>query len=176
MLDERKVKEAEENVRSYLNEGLLKKAGGNKQIESIFLRNGKESIRVAEEIYQKNLSDLWVIVCSYYSMYYYSNAVLVRLGYKVGEKIVHKVTLDALIVFVRGKLKASLLDEYDDIRSEALRIAGVKADGLIESFELERKKRGMIQYQTQESEKHSKAKTSLDRAKEFNREMEKLLA
>jgi len=102
MLNKERIKEAETNTRSYLEEGLLKKRAMDKQIMGILLKNAKESLRVAEEIHQKNLSELWVIVCSYYSMYYYANAALMKLGYKVGEKIVHKVTSDAIIVYVRG--------------------------------------------------------------------------
>jgi uncharacterized protein (UPF0332 family) len=176
MLDKARIKEAENNVRSYLDEGLLKKATPNKQVMDILLRNAKESLRVAEEVHQTNLSELWVIVCSYYTMYYYANAVLLRFGYKVGGKIVHKVTSDSLIVYVRGKLKESLIEEYEQTKEEALNLAGMKADSLIESFEFERNKRGLIQYKTIEVEKQSKAKTSLQRAKEFAKEMEKLLA
>lgn len=174
MLDINRIKEAESNVRSYLDKSLLKKAPLDQNVLSILLRNAKESLRVAEEIHQKNISELWVIVCSYYAMYYYANAVLLKLGYKVGEKIVHKVTSDALIVYVRKKLKESLLEEYEETKEEAL--AGMKADSLVESFDFERNKQQLIQYRTIEMEKQSKAKTSLQRAKEFAREMEKLLA
>lgn len=175
MLDSNRIKEAESNVKSYLDEGLLKKALVEQNVLDIILRNAKESLIVAEEIHQKNLSELWVIVCSYYAMYYYANAVLLRLGYKVGEKIVHKVTSDALIVYVRKKLKESLLEEYEETKEEALALAGMKADSLVELFDFERNKRQLIQYRTIEIEKQSKAKTSLQRAKEFAREMEKLL-
>ena len=51
----------------------------------------------------------------------------------------------------------------------------MKADSLIESFGFERNKRSLIQYRTIEVEKRSKAATSLQRAKEFTLEMEKLL-
>lgn len=175
MLDKKRIEEAEHNVRTYVDEGLLRKAVLNKQVMTILLMNAKESLRVAEELHQKNLSELWVIVCSYYAMYYYANAVLLKYGYKVGDKIAHKVTSDALIVFVRGKLKESLIEGYELTKEEALNLAGLKADSLIESFELERNKRSLIQYKTIEIEKKSKAKTSLQRAKEFTREMEKLL-
>jgi len=175
MLNGDRIKQAKNNVRSYLDEGLLKKTESNKQIMNILIKNAMESLRVAEEIYQQNISELWVIVCSYYAMYYYANAVLLKIGYKVGDKIVHKVTSDAMIVYVRGKLKESLLEEYEETKEEALNLAGVKADYLIESFEFERSKRGLIQYRTIEIEKQSKAKTSLQRAKEFTKEMEKLI-
>jgi hypothetical protein len=176
MLDKKRIEEAERNVKSYLEEGLLKKAVMNKQVMEILLRNAKESLMVAGELHRQNLSDLWVIVCSYYSMYYCANAVLLKLGYKVGEEIVHKVTLDALIVYVRGKLKESLIENYEETKEEALSLAGIRADTLIESFEFERNKRSLIQYKTIEIEKHSRAKTSLQRAKEFALEMEKLLS
>src|SRR3989338_11093826 len=175
MLDTNKIKEAQSNVKSYLQDGLLKRIALNKQVLNILLRNAKESLNVAEEVSQKNISDLWVVVCSYYAMYYSANAVLLKFGFKVGEKIVHKVTSDALIVYVRNKLKGFLLEEYEEIKEEALRLAGMKADTLIESFEFEKNKRSFIQYRTIEVQKQSKAKTSLQRAKEFTREMEKLL-
>ena len=175
MLSEKRIKEAENNVRNYLAEGLLKKKQVEKKVMNILLNNAKESLRVAEEIYNKKISDLWVIVCSYYSMFYYSNAVLSAYGYKVGERIVHKVTADALIVFIRKKLRESLIENYEETKEEALNLAGLRADQIIESFDFERSKRSLIQYRTIEIEKHSKAKTSLQRAKEFAREMEKLL-
>ncbi len=175
MLDENKIKEAKDNVVSYLEEGLLKKTIASKPVMDILLRNAKESLRVAEEVSKNNFSDLWVIVCSYYSMYYYANAVLLKFGYKVGDKIAHKVTSDALIVYVRGKLKESLIEEYEKVKEEALNLAGMKADSIVEYFEFERNKRRFIQYETIEIEKHSKAITSLQRAKEFAKEMDKLL-
>lgn len=175
MLNKNRIKEAEDNVKSYLGEGLLKKAAADRHIMDILIRNAKESLRVAQEAHQNNISELWVIVCSYYAMFYYANAVLIKLGYKVGEKIAHKVTADAMIVYVRGKLKESLLEEYEETKDEALNLAGMKADALIESFDFERNKRSLVQYKTIEIEKQSKAKTSLARAKEFGLEMEKLL-
>ena len=175
MLDEKRIREAENNIRSYLDEGLLKKTTMNKQIMDVLLRNAKESLKIAEEIHQRNLSELWVIVCSYYAMYYYANAVLLKFGYKVGEKIVHKVTSDALIVFVRNKLKKSFLEDFEEAKEEALELAGLKADEIIESFEFERIKRTRFQYEMTEMVKKTKAETSINRAKKFVFEMEKLL-
>ena len=175
MLSKERITEAEHNVKSYLVEGLLKKTSMQKPVMSILLRNAKESLRVAEEVHQKGISELWVIVCAYYAMYYSANAVLLQLGYKVGDKIVHKVTSDAVIAYVRGKLKESLIEEYEETKEEALNLAGIRADALVESLDFERNKRSVIQYKTIELEKESKARTSLQRAKEFTKEMEKLL-
>ena len=134
------------------------------------------SLETADFLFKNNKSKLWVIVSSYYSMFYMANAVLLKLGYKVGDKIPHKVTNDALIVYVKDKLKSSLLEDYEEIKEEALLIAKNKAEVLIDNFERERKKRGLIQYHTEEYEKVSKAETSLKRAKEFFTELNKLIS
>src|SRR3989344_5383720 len=105
MLSKDRIKEAETNVRTYLDEGLLKKEPLNSDALRVLLKNAQESISSAEKLNSDRTSDLWVIVCSYYSMFYIANAVLRKLGYKVGEKIAHKVTADALIVYARGKQK-----------------------------------------------------------------------
>jgi uncharacterized protein (UPF0332 family) len=175
MLDKKRILESEKNMRNYLEEGLIKRKTFDKNIFRIFMRNSRESLYVANLLYEKNISSLWSIVCSYYSMYYVSNAILFKLGYKIGEKISHKICSDALIVFVRSKLKKSLLEDYENAREESLKLAGLGADEIIESFDFERVKRGNIQYQTTEEIKKSKAKTSLVRAKKFVFEMEKLL-
>lgn len=174
MLSEQRIREAEGGVKGYLQEGLIRKESFQGIVFRVLRNNAKESIDLANFIAENRKSDLWVIVTSYYSMYYIANAVLYKLGYKVGEKISHKVTADALIVFARKRLKDSLIESYEEMQEEAL--AGIGADTLLESFDLERKKRSIIQYQTREFEKHSKAQTSLKRATEFVFEMEKMLA
>jgi uncharacterized protein (UPF0332 family) len=148
MLDLRRIRKSEQNVKAYLEEGLLKEKPLNRQILAILLKNARESLRVADELHKKNLSDLWVIVCSYYSMFYYASAILLKLGYKAGDRIVHKVTSDALIVYVRKNHKESLIEEYESAKEDALNLAAVKADSLIESFDSERNKRSLIQYNT----------------------------
>lgn len=173
MLDEKRIKEAENNVRDYLQSGMLKKHLYSEEIITVFHNNANDSIEIAEFLSENKKSDLWVIVTSYYSMFYIANTVLFKLGYKVGDKIPHKVTADALIIFVRNKLKKRLLEEYEEAQNEAL--PGIKADNLIDEFDKERAKRGILQYETTAVEKSSKAITSLKRAKNFIFEMEKLL-
>lgn len=173
MLNDKRIEEAEFNVKEYLKEGLLKREDFQDIVFNVLMKNCRESIDLANFISKNKKTDLWIIVISYYSMYYIANAVLYKMGYKVGEKISHKVTSDALIVFIRKKLEESMLENYEDIKEQAL--AGIKADEIIGSFDFERKKRNVIQYHTKEIDKHSKALTSLDRAKKFVMEMEKLL-
>ena len=85
----------------------------------------------------------------------------------------HKVTADALIAFAGTKVKQSLIESYEDTRNEAL--ASMKSEELIEYFDYERKKRSFIQYDTPETIKISKVKTSLQRSKEFMLQISKLL-
>lgn len=175
MLDEKRIKEAEINVRAYLSENLLTKISNmDENIKRILIKNADESIKMAD-LSLTNYSYLWTIVCSYYVMYYIAKAVLYDKNYKVGEKISHKVTADAIIVFIRNKLKVSLLEDYENVKNDALEIAGLKADEIIESLDLERNKRSRFQYSMTEEAKKSKAETSLQRAKEFAFEMKKLL-
>lgn len=108
-------------------------------------------------------------------MYYIANAVLLKIGYKVGDKISHKVTADALIVFARGKLKKEIIEEYENVKEDALEITSSKADSLLESLDFEREKRSKFQYQMDEKIKKSKALISLERAKKFVFELKKLL-
>jgi len=177
MLSNDRIKEAQDNIPGYLEQGLLKKSViPEPAIQRVLVSNCEESLKVAGLLFKNSYSNLWAIVCSYYAMYYIANAVLNSMGYKIGEKIAHKVTADALIVYVRNKLKASLLVEYESAKDEALEIVGLRADEFIESFDLERIKRGRIHYRMTEEAKHAKANTSLERAKAFVFEMEKLLA
>lgn len=177
MLSKERIKEAQANIPGYLGQGLLNKLKNpDEAVRKVLINNCEESMKVADLLFKNNYSDLWAIVCSYYAMYYMANAVLYSFGYKVGEKIAHKVTADALIVYIRDKLKESLLAEYESAKEEALEIVGLRADEFIESFDLERAKRNRIQYRMTEQAKHAKAETSLKRAKSFIFEMEKLLA
>lgn len=170
MLDEKRIKEANTNIKQYLLDGLIKKEPFNQIVFDTLMKNHRESLSLVETI---KTSNLWVIVISYYSMFYIANALLYKMGHKIGHRIAHKITADALIEFIRNKLKISLLEDYEEIKEEAF--AGTKADELIKSFDNERSKRSTFQYETTEEIKKSKAETSLKRAKAFSMEIEKLI-
>ena len=175
MIDQKRIEEAQKNVQRYLQEGLLKK---EHQIiaKEKYVANADLSLNVASELIHSPLKPyLWVIVTSYYSMFYIANAVLLHLGYKTQDKIAHKVTSDALIVLVLHKLTKELLEEYEKIRDDALDISNSKAEQLVESYVQELEKRSRFQYNMLEETKASKAKTSLERAAVFVFEMKKLL-
>jgi len=120
MLDEKRIKEAEVNVKSYLSEGLMKKEQFNSIVFNVLMNNSNESIETAIFLSNNKKSNLWIIVSAYYSMFYIANAVLYKLGYKVGDKISHKVTSDALIVYARNKLRDNLIEDYEELKEEAL--------------------------------------------------------
>ncbi len=173
MLTNERIKEAESNVRIYIQDELLKKTKDPIAFK-VFIKNAKDSLRAAKLMFDNDIH-LWTIVSSYYSMFYMANAVLLNFGYKVGDKIAHKITADALITLVKPKLKKQLLSDYEEIKEEALKVAGIKSDIIVGSFDFERKKRSKIQYQTTVTEMRSKAITSLKRAEEFLFEMEKVI-
>jgi len=175
MLSEKRIREAESNFKRYLEEGLIRKENFRKEIFETYFKNYKESITLLNFIDKSRISFLWEIVVAYYSMFYIANAFLYKSGYKVGSRIVHKVTADALIVIARNKLKQSLIEDYELIREEALELASTKADEIISSFDRERIKRSIFQYDTQEEIKESKAKTSFTRATRFCNAIMKLL-
>ena len=178
MLSDKRIKEAESNVKRYLAERLLKKQM-NETAKEMYIENSNLSLETAQKLLslenQTYQPYLWVIVSSYYAMYYIANAVLLKIGYKVGDKISHKVTADALIVFARDKLKKELIEEYENVKEDALELTSSKADSLLESLDFEREKRSKFQYQMDEKVKKSKALTSLERAKQFVFELKKLL-
>ena len=175
MIDKKRKKEAQDNFKLYLQEGLLKKET-NLIAESKYIENAELSLKVAHELMQSQSKPyLWVIVISYYSMFYIANAALLHYGYKTQEKIAHKVTSDALIVLIIDKLKKGMLEDYEDIQQDALEIASAKAESLVESYSLELNKRSRFQYNMLEQTKENKARTSLKRASEFVFEMKKLL-
>jgi len=175
MISQKRIKQAHNNFSHYLNEGLLKKQANNTAKE-MYLSNAQLSLKVAEKLINDELKPfLWVIVCSYYSMFYMANAFLLHLGFKTSDAIVHKVTSDALIVLALDKLKKELIDEYEDTRDAALEISAVKAEAIIQNYDYERAKRSRFQYEMPNSVKQAKAVTSLKRAKEFLFEMRKLV-
>jgi len=178
MLDEKRVQEAEKNLKRYLEEGLIAKAKNDLALKR-YMTNSDLSLETAERL--SKLEDnkykpyLWIIVTSYYSMFYIANAVLLHIGYKVGDKISHKVTSDALIALARGKLKKEMIEDYEKAEADALELISSKVDSLLSGFDSERLKRSKFQYEMDEEVERGKSTTSLSRAKVFVFEMKKLL-
>jgi len=171
-MDEKRIKQAEKNFTNYLKEGKIKKINSfNNLVYHTYLRNSSESLLSANQLYKNKTSSLWVVVTSYYSMFYAACAYLYKLGYKPGDEIVHQVVNESLIVQARHKIKNYLLENYAEEKDKAL----VMVDSYLLNYERERGKRASFQYQTTEEIKNTKAKTSLDRAKEFTELIKEIL-
>ncbi|MBM3247653.1 hypothetical protein FJZ17_03900 [Candidatus Pacearchaeota archaeon] len=166
MLDEKRIKEARANIERYLRDGMIKKIKDkNEKILETFIRNSDESLILAENILRNNLSNLWAIVCSYYSMYYIANAILYIRGYKIGKEISHQITNEALIFFIKENLERQILEEYQEVREEAEELAKIESNEMIENFEKEKEKRAKFQYETTEIVKGVKQKLLLTELK-----------
>ena len=86
-MDKKRKIQASANFKMYLHEGLLKKEA-NPLAEERYIENAELSLNTAYEIMKSPLKPyLWVIVISYYSMFYIANAVLLHHGYKTQERI-----------------------------------------------------------------------------------------
>ena len=162
-MDEKRVKSAENKFKNYLRDGLIKKESFQDIIYQTYLKNAAESLNVANEIFKNKTSSLWVVVSSYYSMFYIASAYLYKKGYKAGQEIVHQVVNEALIVLSKSDLEKHFLEEYEEEREKAL----AASENLLKDYEFEKTKRARFQYETTEEIKEAKAKTSLERAKNF---------
>ena len=126
---------------------------------------------------------LWVINSSYYSMFY---AVHSLLAYKMvrilSEQSIHKITAHALIYFcVKNNFIAKeLYEQFTQSQKEAVELLNLedfkeKAENLATKYFYEIEKRSKFTYETGEEVKQRHANTSLQRAKEFLNEIEKII-
>jgi uncharacterized protein (UPF0332 family) len=201
MISKERLDEAKRNVKLYIDDGLLKV--GDKETPrfvDFFMANAESSLRTAsilQQISDENAlketlkvgmdfeSYLWVIVSSYYAMFYAATAILAKQGTRTTSQMVHKVTADALIHFFGSNQKlAKLLEQYEEAQAVGLELVGreelmkrmkKKADELIIAYEGERKKRSKFQYDIGVQAKRGYAQTSLERAKDFVFEIGKLI-
>lgn len=192
MLEEKKLKEAETRVKQYIREGSLK-TKEKAEFVAFFLKNAEDSLDVAQALFtlstdptkQNNLGFtsfngfLWVVNASYYSMFYMARALLENEGIKIKTGLsVHAVTFDAIVYYfyLTGKLQKKLLDDFVQAKEEAAEVLGKqKADELIEDYFFEKQKRATFTYHMGTVVLQSKAKTSLERAQKFYREIKKLV-
>lgn len=195
MLDAKRIAEGERNFRRYIEEGwLFQRRADIANNANFFLKNAETSLLTAQTLFglstankeKKELagvqdtfeSFLWVVVSSYYSMFYAALALLAKHQIKVGDKLAHKVVADTLIAqFLANKRLAKLIEHYEDSKETALEIVGAeeRAYELVESFDQERRKRHRLQYELGEEAKQNLAKTSLERASAFVAEIRHIL-
>lgn len=201
MINRERIDEAKRNVKQYVEDGLLKINDKDAaRFVDFFMANAESSMRTASILQQISDEDtlketlkagsdfesyLWVIISSYYAMFYSATAILAKQGIRASGQIVHKVTADALIHFFWSNAKlAKLLEQYEETQTVGLELIGreelmkrmqKKADELIVSYESERKKRSKFQYDIGIQAKRGYAQTSLERARTFVFEINKLI-
>ena len=201
MIEKPRIDEASRNVNRYIQDGLLKvKNEEVKKFVDFFMSNADSSLETASLLFQVSddsrakdelkvrkdfESYLWVIVSSYYSMFYAATSLLASEGIKVAGEIVHKVTADALIhFFISNKRLVKLIAQYEEAKDVTLELIGreellkridTKANELILAFERERRKRSRFQYDVGVTVKRGYAETSLNRARVFVFEIRKIL-
>ncbi|MDI6721898.1 MAG: hypothetical protein QMD85_05870, partial [Candidatus Aenigmarchaeota archaeon] len=122
---------------------------------------------------------LWVVNASYYSMFYMARALLENVGVKIKTNMsIHAVTFDAVIYYfyLTGKLQKEFLEDFIEAKEDAAELLGKqKADELMEEYFFEKNKRSAFTYDMGAVLVQSKAKTSLERAQKFRREIKKII-
>jgi len=103
MMEKKRIEEADRNVRQYVTDGLLKtRDDETKKLVPFFMVQAERSLRTAAVIFELSTdtaakesmslekdfeSHLWVIVTSYYSMFYAALALLARQGSGLGDTL-----------------------------------------------------------------------------------------
>jgi len=192
MINERKLKEAESRVKQFITEGIIKSKEMPEHVD-FFIKNADDSIDSAKALFELSTDAqkqaylgftsfnglLWVVNASYYSMFYMARALLENSGIKIKADLsIHAVAFDAVIYYfyLTGKLQKEFLEDFIEAKEDAAEILGKqKADELMEEYFFEKKKRGAFTYDMGNVLVQSKAKTSLERAQRFTRELKKII-
>ena len=192
MLDEKKLKEAENRVKQFISDGAIKSKGKPEHVD-FFLKNANDSIDSAKALFELSTNPkkqeslgftsfnglLWVVNASYYSMFYMARALLENNGIKIKADLsIHAVTFDAMIYYfyLTGKLQKEFLEDFIEAKEDSAELLGKqKADELMEDYFFEKRKRGTFTYDMGTVLVESKAKTSLERAQKFKRELKKII-
>ncbi len=192
MLDEKKLKEAEKRVKQFISEGIIK-SKGKPEYADFFIKNADDSIDSAKALLELSTNPqkqeslgfasfnglLWVVNASYYSMFYMARALLESNGIKIKADLsIHSVTFDAMIYYfyLTGRLQKEFLEDFIEAKEDAAEILGKqKADELMEDYFFEKRKRATFTYDMGTLLVESKAKTSLERAQKFRRELKKII-
>ena len=192
MLDEKKLKEAENRVKRFISDGAIKSKGKPEHVD-FFIKNANDSIDSAKALFELSTNPkkqeslgftsfnglLWVVNASYYSMFYMARALLENNGIKIKADLsIHAVTFDAMIYYfyLTGKLQKEFLEDFIEAKEDAAELLGKqKADELMEDYFFEKKKRSSFTYEMGTVLVESKAKTSLERAQKFRREIKKII-
>lgn len=192
MLEAEKLKRAENRTKEYISRGLVKTKEKPEYVD-FFMKNADDSVDSAKALFELSTDSekqkifgftsfnglLWTVNASYYSMFYMARALLESEGIRIKTDLsVHSVTFDSIVSFfyLTGKLEKELLDDFAEAKEDATELLGKqKADLLIEDYFLEKGKRGSFTYEMGETVVRAKAKTSLERAFRFRKELKRII-
>lgn len=126
---------------------------------------------------------LWVINLSYYSMFYIVHALLAYKNVRIlSDQGVHKISAHALVYYCikNNFIAKELYEQFVESQVEAVELFNLedfkkKAMDLTTKYFYEVGKRARFTYETEEGAKQRHAHTSLQRAREFLSEIEKII-
>ncbi len=186
MLEDKKLKESSKIIKKLIaDEEIVKPKEGAVEF---FMEKSNQSIAVASRLLELEeeeglIADLWIINASYYSMFFAATSLLANFGHRIKREIgIHRLTYHALIHYFLledNKLKKHFMEEYKDAVEEAeelLQLSEKKTEELIRSFDNEMSKRKIFTYDLGKTAEKKKAETSLSRAKNFVKEVEKIIS
>ncbi|MBD3163847.1 hypothetical protein GF323_01495 [Candidatus Woesearchaeota archaeon] len=184
-MKENKLEESSKIIRKLISEkNIVRPREG---AADFFVEKSRQSIRVASRLFEINREEaletaMWVINSSYYSMFFAATALLAHHGHRIKvEAGIHKITYHAIahyFIIESNKLEKHFIEEYKDAVEEAeelLQLSSEKSLKLISDFDNEMYKRKIFTYDLGRIAEKQKAETSLKRAKNFVKEIEKML-
>jgi uncharacterized protein (UPF0332 family) len=201
MIDDKKLAEIKDDIPNLIDDGIIDKSKYHTKLSEFFVETAEKSLNAARLLFktstEKSLMDvagfpnfdgyLWVINASYYSMFYMASAALSHGGVKIRSDIgVHKLTFKAFVYYyyLTKKITKKLVEEYLQAQQDSQELLGQeeihalaekKATELITEYGLEREKRRRFTYELERTQIATRAKTSLERASDFYREVSKLI-
>lgn len=196
----KRVKEADSIITSLINEEKITKLSEPEKIKFIdfYKKQANLSLIAADLLYNISTEKaskefhklnpdyecfLWAINASYYTMFYAVHALLAYKGVRILSKQgTHKITAHALVYYcVKNDFIAKeLYEQFVQSQQEAAELLNLedfkeKAKDLTTKYFYEAEKRSKFTYETEEEAKQRHANTSLQRAREFLNEIEKII-
>jgi len=197
---DKQVKEADTVISSLIREDRIAKLSEQEKTKFVdfYRKQANLSLIAADLLYnistEKSFKEfhkleedyecfLWAINSSYYSMFYAIHALLASKSTRILTKQgIHKTTAHALIYYcVKNNFIAKeLYEQFVESQNEAAELLNLedfqkKAIDLTTKYFYEADKRSRFTYETEEEIKQRHANTSLQRAREFLNEIEKII-
>jgi uncharacterized protein (UPF0332 family) len=172
-------------IKQYIADRIIVSKQKAEHVE-FFIKNSDDSLQSARCLFDVSTKHdypgyddltgfLWVINASYYSMFYMARALLEHAGIKLkAELSIHALIFDAVVYYfyLTGKLEKQLFEYYVAAKEDVAELLGQQRAGeMIQEYFYEKRKRATFTYETGKHAMENKAKTSLQRAIKFNKEI-----